>query len=192
MWILFILSILSTAIIIERIVYFFKVEKGLSANFEQKIIENVTKCDINGAMKICESQNNTVARSVHCFLRRCNRNGDYHHFTALIKEIGIKTIAPLEKRLYILAIIGGIAPMLGLLGTVTGMIQAFRNLATLGAGDPSIVADGISKALITTAGGLTIAIPALVAYNLFNKKIEDIEGELDKVTTNIINVMRHN
>ena len=192
MWILFILSIVSTAIIIERLVYFFRVEKGLSANFENDVVESVTESNIEKAMFLCERQNNTVGRSVHCFLRRCNKNGDFHHFDQLIKEIGIKTIGPLEKRLFILAIIGSVAPMLGLLGTVTGMIQAFRNLATLGAGDPSIVADGISKALITTAGGLTVAIPALVAYNLFNKKIEDIEGELDKITTNIINVLRHN
>ena len=126
MWILFILSIVSTAIIIERLVYFFRVEKGLSANFENDVVESVTESNIEKAMFLCERQNNTVGRSVHCFLRRCNKNGDFHHFDQLIKEIGIKTIGPLEKRLFILAIIGSVAPMLGLLGTVTGMIQAFR------------------------------------------------------------------
>ena len=123
---------------------------------------------------------------------RCNKNGDFHHFDQLVKEIGMEEISPLEKRLHILGIIGYIAPMIGLLGTVTGMIDAFRNLSTFGAGDPSLVADGISKALLTTAAGLSIAIPAIVVYNLLNKKIEEIEEDIDKITTNIINIIRKN
>lgn len=99
-------------------------------------------------------------------------------------------ISPLEKRLHILGIIAHVAPMLGLLGTVTGMIDAFKDLSKFGAGDPTIVADSISKALITTAAGLSIAIPALVVYNLLNKRIEEIEEEIDKITTNVINIVR--
>ena len=63
-------------------------------------------------------------------------------------------------------------------------------LLNFGAGDPTIVADSISKALITTAAGLSIAIPALVVYNLLNKRIEEIEEEIDKITTNVINIVR--
>ncbi|WP_300357337.1 MotA/TolQ/ExbB proton channel family protein [Fusobacterium sp.] len=190
MWILFGLSIVSTAIIIERVVFFFKREKGLSKDFKSNLIMSVSSNDMGRAVEICTKEKNTVGDTVKCFLLRCDRNGDFHHFDQLVKEIGMEEIGPLEKRLHFLAIIGYIAPMIGLLGTVTGMIDAFRNLSTFGAGDPSLVADGISKALLTTAAGLSIAIPAIVVYNLLNKKIEEIEEDIDKVTTNIINIIR--
>ena len=74
--------------------------------------------------------------------------------------------------------------------TVVEIIDAFKDLSQFGAGDPTLVADSISKALITTAAGLSIAIPALVVYNLLTKKIEEIEEEIDKITTNVINIVR--
>ena len=192
MWILFGLSICSTAIIIERLVFFFRKEKSLSKDFKSNIILSVSSDDMCRALEICEREKNTVGCTVKCFLTRCNKNGDFHHFDQLVKEIGLEEISPLEERLHLLAIIGYIAPMIGLLGTVTGMIDAFRNLSTFGAGDPSLVADGISKALLTTAAGLSIAIPAIVVYNLLNKKIEETEANIDKITTNIINIIRKN
>lgn len=70
--------------------------------------------------------------------------------------------------------------MVGLLGTVTGMIKAFKNLASFGAGDPTIVAAGISEALITTASGLFIAIPTIFAYNIFTKKLKMLRETLIK------------
>ena len=192
MWILFGLSIVSTAIILERLVFFFRKEKSLSKDFKSNIILSVSSDDMCRAIEICDREKNTVGCTVKCFLTRCNKNGDFHHFDQLIKEIGMEEIGPLEKRLHLLAIIGYIAPMIGLLGTVTGMIDACRNLSTFGAGDPTLVADGISKALLTTAAGLSIAIPAIVVYNLLNKKIEEIEEDIDKVTTNVINIIRQN
>ena len=192
MWILFGLSIISMGIILERGVFFFRREKKLSEDFKSNIIMAVSSDNMEKAIEICLNEKNTVGETVKSFLIRCNKNGDFHHFDQLVKEIGMEEISPLEKRLHILGIIGYIAPMIGLLGTVTGMIDAFRNLSTFGAGDPSLVADGISKALLTTAAGLSIAIPAIVVYNLLNKKIEEIEEDIDKITTNIINIIRKN
>lgn len=192
MWILFGLSIISMGIILERGVFFFRREKKLSKDFKSNIIMAVSSDNMEKAIEICLNEKNTVGETVKSFLIRCNKNGDFHHFDQLVKEIGMEEISPLEKRLHILGIIGYIAPMIGLLGTVTGMIDAFRNLSTFGAGDPSLVADGISKALLTTAAGLSIAIPAIVVYNLLNKKIEEIEEDIDKITTNIINIIRKN
>lgn len=195
MWILFLLSIISTAIIIERVIFFWRREKNLSKDFKTNIIMCVSSNDMERAVKICTREKNSVGDTVKCFLMRCNKNGDFHHFDQLVKEIGLEEISLLEERLHLLAIIGYIAPMIGLLGTVTGMIDAFRNLSTFGAGDPTLVADGISKALLTTAAGLSIAIPAIVVYNLLNKKIEETEEteeNIDKITTNIINMIRQN
>jgi len=80
--------------------------------------------------------------------------------------------------------------MLGLLGTVTGMIRAFTNISKYGAGDAAIVADGIAEALLTTAAGLMIAIPVIVIYNYLNRRLEKMENEIDDVVTNIINIFR--
>lgn len=190
MWVLFGMSILALTIILERIFFFFRREKIQNKNFKTDLIRAVASNDMCSAMNLCDREKNSVGCTVRSFLCRCDREGDFHHFDQLVKEISIDEIGCLEKRLHLLGIIGYIAPMIGLLGTVTGMIEAFRNLATFGAGDPSLVAAGISKALITTAGGLSIAIPTIIAYNLFNKKIEEIEGDIDKVTTNLINILR--
>jgi biopolymer transport protein ExbB len=190
MWVLFAMSILALTIILERVFFFFRRERVQNKNFTTDIIKAVASDDMNYAVTLCDKEKNSVGCTVKAFLCRCDREGDFHHFDQLVKEISIDEIGCLERRLHLLGIIGYIAPMIGLLGTVTGMIEAFRNLATFGAGDPTLVAAGISKALITTAGGLSIAIPTIIAYNLFNKKIEEIEGDIDKITTNLINILR--
>ncbi|WP_291258855.1 MotA/TolQ/ExbB proton channel family protein [Fusobacterium sp.] len=190
MWVLFSMSIVALTIILERLCFFFRREKIQNKNFINEIITAVGSDDMCCAINLCDREKNSVGCTVKSFLCRCDREGDFHHFDQLVKEISIDQIGYLEKRLHLLGIIGYIAPMIGLLGTVTGMIEAFRNLATFGAGDPTLVAAGISKALITTAGGLSIAIPTIIAYNLFNKKIEEIEVDIDKVTTNLINILR--
>ena len=132
---------------------------------------------------------NSVGYVVKGFLTRCEKNMDFHYYDQLLKEIAFDEISSLERRLHLLGLIGNMATMVGLLGTVTGMIKAFKNLATFGAGDPTIVAGGISEALITTASGLIIAIPTIFAYNIFSKKIENAEGDIDKITTIIINIL---
>ena len=194
MWILFILSLNSTTVIIERLFFFFKKEKAMNRNFRKEVILAVSNRDMCRIIEICDKERNSVGCTVKKFLCRCNicdtNLKDFHQFDQIIKEIEMDEISPLEKRLHILGIIAHVAPMLGLLGTVTGMIDAFKDLSKFGAGDPTIVADSISKALITTAAGLSIAIPALVVYNLLNKRIEEIEEEIDKITTNVINIVR--
>ncbi|MGO3801589.1 MAG: MotA/TolQ/ExbB proton channel family protein [Fusobacterium sp.] len=190
MWVLFGLSVLSLTIILERIFYFFFREKYLKKTFKSEIIYAVSNKRMEVANKLCDMEKNTIGATVKEFLIRFDENGDFYHFDQLVKEIAMERISLLEKRLYILGIIGYIAPMIGLLGTVTGMIHVFRNLATYGAGDPAVVANGISQALLTTAAGLSIAIPAIVVYNFLNKRIEQVEEDIDKITTNLINVIR--
>lgn len=192
MWILFVFSIISLTIIIERWAYFSMKEKKISRNFKKDIISAVSDQNMEKAFLTCDKEKNTVSQVVREFLARCDRSDDAQHFDQLVKEIVLERIESLEKHLYILGIIGYVSPMLGLLGTVTGMIKAFGSIASQGIGNPAIVADGISQALFTTAAGLTIAIPAIVMYNLFNKRIEKVEAHTDKILTSIINVIRAN
>ena len=100
----------------------------------------------------------------------------------------MEQIENLERRLSILGIVSYISPMAGLLGTVLGMIKSFKAIALQGTGDPNVVANGISEALITTAAGLLIAIPAIIAYNTFNRKVDKIMLEIEKTSTALINI----
>ena len=192
MCILFVISIISMGIILERIAYFFMKEKKISNSFKDKLIKEISNNNFDKAAQLCDGEKNTISDIIKEFLLRFNSQGDIHHFNQLVKEIVLEKVEVLENRLYILGIIGYVAPMLGLLGTVTGMIQSFKSLASQGVGDPAIVASGISKALFTTAAGLSIAIPAIVMFNFFNKRIEKIETDTDKMLTGIINLIRTN
>lgn len=189
MWILLLMSITALTIILDRAYFFFKRERNHNKNFERDVIKEVQNGNIDKAISICDKEKNSVGYVVKGFLSRCERNGDFHYYDQLLKEIAFDEMSSLENRLHLLGLIGNTATMVGLLGTVTGMIKAFKNLATFGAGDPTVVAAGISEALITTASGLFIAIPTIFAYNIFSKKIENAEGSIDKITTIIINTL---
>lgn len=190
MWILFAMSILSLTIILERACFFTRRERFHNKNFASDLMEDVSEGHIENAIVLCDAEQNSIGCTIGSFLQRYDKDGDSYHFDQLVTEIGIENISALERHLYILSIIGYTAPMIGLLGTVTGMIEAFQNLASLGAGDATVVASGISQALVTTAGGLIVAIPTIIAYNLFTRKIEITESEIDRISKNLINVLR--
>ena len=130
------------------------------------------------------------SNAVKKFLEKAEKGMEVQDYEFILKEITIQETSPYESRLNLLASVISISPMLGLLGTVTGMIRAFTNISKYGAGDAAIVADGIAEALLTTAAGLMIAIPVIVVYNYLNRRLEKMENEIDDVVTNIINIFR--
>ena len=92
----------------------------------------------------------------------------------------------LERNLGVLGTMGNIAPFIGLFGTVVGIIKAFRDLALSGSGGPTVVAKGIAEALVATAGGLAVAIPAVIIYNYFMRKTKVIASELEIFSARLI------
>ncbi|WP_294703240.1 MotA/TolQ/ExbB proton channel family protein [uncultured Fusobacterium sp.] len=192
MWLLGALSILGLGTILERTAYFLKNERDLKSNFKDEIIRLVRKGEEEDAIKLCERTNNSVSRTVKSILLAYRYENDlYESKEKLMKEKALEQIENLEKRLSILGIVSYISPMAGLLGTVLGMIKSFKAIALQGAGDPNVVANGISEALITTAAGLLIAIPAIIAYNLFNRKADKIMMEIEKTSTALINIKKN-
>lgn len=189
-WVLFVMSIIVVSIVVEKLIYLFKTEKKYHRNFKREIITLISNNDIPLAIKKAESEKNTIGRTINEFLIRMNTEGDVHHFETLSKEIEYRELEGIERHLHVIGIISAVAPMIGLLGTVTGMIEAFNQMAVQGAGDPQLIAGGISKALITTAAGLIVAIPSMVTYNLLTTKANQISEEIDKIITNILNVIR--
>ena len=190
LWILVIISIGAFAVVLERIVFFARNEKNVGNNFRDEILSLVANKKIDEAIALCDTKKSCVASAVKKFLQKAPRGIDVQDYEFILKEITIKETSPYESRLNLLASVISISPMLGLLGTVTGMIRAFTNISKYGTGDAAIVADGIAEALLTTAAGLMIAIPVIVVYNYLNRRLEKMENEIDDVVTNIINIFR--
>ena len=190
LWVLVIISIGAFAVVLERIVFFAVNEKNVGNNFKDEILSLVANKKIDEAIALCDTKKSCVASAVKKFLQKAPRGIDVQDYEFILKEITIKETSPYESRLNLLASVISISPMLGLLGTVTGMIRAFTNISKYGTGDAAIVADGIAEALLTTAAGLMIAIPVIVVYNYLNRRLEKMENEIDDVVTNIINIFR--
>lgn len=136
-------------------------------NFEQKLAAK----DYQGAYDQARNDDSFVARVLAAGLSKLNRG--YEEAIEGMQEVGEDENMALEHRLSYLALIGSIAPMLGLMGTVHGMIMSFQEIAESAGGtpDPKKLADGISTALFTTLEGLVIAIPALIAYSLLRNRV---------------------
>ncbi len=106
-----------------------------------------------------------------------------------IEETGRQVVHELERYLNTLGTIASITPLLGLLGTVIGMIKVFSAIMTHGVGNPSVLAGGISEALITTAGGLMVAIPTLIFYRYFRGKVDALVLKMEEEALKIVDVM---
>jgi biopolymer transport protein ExbB len=106
-----------------------------------------------------------------------------------IQEAAGQVIHSLERFLAVLGTIANIAPLLGLLGTVLGMIQVFADIMLLGTGNASQLAGGISQALVTTAAGLTVAIPAMVSHRYFERRVDSLVVQLEAQSTKLVDAM---
>lgn len=163
-------SVIGLAIFIDRIV---RIRKAAGANsaFLQQIRGNIRVGKIEEALEICRSNRSPIAAVFAAGLRRV---GDGEAATRqAIEDAGRKEIAELERHLSGLATIAGGAPLLGFLGTVLGMIQAFQTVERLGGNvNASVLAGGIWEALLTTAAGLAVATPAFFAHNFLHDRIQ--------------------
>ena len=115
-----------------------------------------------------------------------NTGADVETLELKMNEAVLKEIPEIENSLTLLKIIAAVAPLLGLLGTVTGMIITFQSITIFGAGDPKTMASGISSALITTVLGLIVAIPTLLAHTIVNGKAKGVIHVLEEQAAGIV------
>ena len=106
-----------------------------------------------------------------------------------IEETGRQVVLDLERYLNTLGTIASVTPLLGLLGTVIGMIKVFAAITTQGVGNPTVLAGGISEALITTAAGLLVAIPSLIFYRYFRGKVNELVLKMEEEAMKVVDVM---
>jgi biopolymer transport protein ExbB len=177
MWPLLILSVLALAVIIERFVALRRAKINVN-EFLSKIRKAlIVNRSIREAIKVCEQYRGPVASIMKAGLLKYGHPKEDIEKT--IENAALFEMARLERFLVFLATVANVAPLIGFFGTVIGMIQSFDALAAAGLSNPGLVAEGIKVALITTAGGLAVAIPVQLAYNYFlsriNKFVRDIE-----------------
>ena len=109
----------------------------------------------------------------------------------VVEDTGRHVVHDLERYLNPLGTIAAISPLLGLLGTVSGMIRSFTAITAEGVGNPAVLAGGISEALITTAAGLTVAIPALIAYRYLRGRVDGLVVKIEKESIRFIEALLH-
>ncbi len=171
MYPLLLMLIFGIAISMERIWSLFKASIN-TRHFFAEVQEALKQRGPEGAAEVCSNTPGPVASILHAGLLRLDRGLD--HVEKAIEESGAIEMAFLEKNMVWLSTVANIAPLLGFLGTVSGMINAFEAIAQAGDVEPSIVAKGISEALITTASGLMIAIPIQALHNFFVSRIDKL------------------
>ncbi len=181
-------SVLSLAIVIERF-WSLRRQQIIPAQEVKRVETLVKKGRLSEASKICQVQpSSSYARTVLCGLEQAGKRRSI--LKEGIEEAGRQEVIIMERYLTLLGTIASITPLLGLLGTVLGMIKVFTVISSVGVGDPSILASGIGEALITTAAGLSVAIPALVFHRYFNRLIDRYVIDLERSALIVIDLIK--
>lgn len=185
MYPILLLSVLSLAIFMERL-YTLRKEKYIPSAFTKKLKELIGKAQFSDAVNLCDVQECAVGRVASQVLK--NRTRPWDQVVSIAEEAGKQEADKLSRFQETMTTIVAIAPLLGLLGTVFGMIQIFNVLSTGGIGDAQALSGGIAEALLTTAAGLSVAIPAQIFYYVIKYRSDMIIKDLEKETLEITNM----
>ncbi len=187
MWPLLVCAILSIAVMIER---FIAINKASADNevLSEQVREHLHAGRVNDALQVCEEHPGPVASLLASGIR--NRNMDSDAIERTMEELALRETPLLYRRLGMLDTIITIAPLLGLLGTVTGMIKSFHVVgSSQGLNNPNAITGGVAEALLATATGLAIAIVTLVGYNYLTEKVKEIIAEMEIRATQLMNIL---
>jgi biopolymer transport protein ExbB len=181
-------SILMIGIAIERF-YTLQRKNIINPDFLDKVRAHWNWKDIHLGLQLCNSYDNSLSRILKAGLLRFG--GKVDEVEHAIEGAGQHEASLLTSNLRVLGAVANITPMLGLLGTVFGMIKAFEVISESGTGNPSLVASGISEALVTTAAGLVVGIPALALYHYFRGRIERFVFEMEEVSLQLVEELNY-
>ena len=185
-FVLLLISILSWWIIIERGIRFFRIKTD-TREFMDKIKKLLAKKDRTGAITFCQTMPGPVSAVVLEGIKNQGQGREKVE-SAMQRELNYEA-ERLQQNLGILGSIGNVSPFIGLFGTVLGIIRAFHDLSLSSGGGPSVVANGIAEALVATAMGLFVAVPAVIAYNMYVRRIDSIETEVINASSELVDIM---
>jgi biopolymer transport protein ExbB len=176
-------SILAAAITLERL-WTLRSQRVVPEELVDKVWRWVENRTLSDKQILALQQHSPLGRVLAAGL--ANRHRDRSLMIEAIEDAGRHVAHELERYLNMLGTIAGISPLLGLLGTVTGMIRTFEAITVAGVGNPTAMASGIAEALITTAAGLIIAIPALVAFRMLRGRVDGHVIDMEKESLKLV------
>ena len=190
MWPILLCSVFALAIILEKSWYLNKIKID-TQKFLGNILDRIKRHEIKEALQTCDNTKSPIAHILKAGILKYDRTRD--QIKEAIEDASLYEIPKLEKNLSILATIAHISPLLGLLGTVTGMVRCFQTIQAKATAfhpvSPGDLAGGIWEALLTTVAGLIVAIPAFVAYNYLVSHINNFILEMEKASTELVNFL---
>lgn len=188
MWPIVLCSILVVGIAIERAMSLRR-KNIINPDFLRKVRTHWNWKDIQLGLQLCKTYDNALSRILKAGLLRFG--GKVDEIERAIEGAGQHEASLLTSNLRLLGAIANITPMLGLLGTVFGMIKAFNVISQSGTGNPGLVASGISEALITTAFGMLVGIPALALYHYFRGRIDSFVFEMEEISVQLVEELNY-
>jgi biopolymer transport protein ExbB len=179
-------SVVSVAIILER-VWTLQPGRVLPKNLTRKVWTWVSKNQLDPTHIKSLQDGSPLGELLAAGLT--NRHGDREIIKESIEDAGRHVVHELERYLNTLGTIAAVSPLLGLLGTVIGMVKVFAAITAHGIGDPTVLAGGISEALITTAAGLSVAIPSLIGYRYLRGKVDELVLQMEKEAVTLVEAL---
>lgn len=186
MWPIILCSVLSVAIILERL-WTLQSSRVVPRDLTQKVFNWVEADQLNDKMLAALERNSPLGKLLAVSLM--NRYKPRALMVERLEDTGRHVVHDLERFLNTLGTIAAVAPLMGLLGTVAGIIHAFNAITANGLGDPRTLSGGIGEALITTAAGLTVAIPSLIAYRYLRGKVERLVIGMEKEAMKLVDAI---
>jgi len=176
-------SVVGLSIVLERL-WALRRSKVIPEQFLREIGQHWSLDARDRAISVCSRYEVSMSRILRSGLFRFDST--IEEIEHAIERAGAHEVTLLSANLRILGVIGSLAPMLGLLGTVVGMIKAFNVISAAGTGNPGLVASGIAEALLTTAWGLTVGIPALAIYHAFRNRVEKFVYNMEEISIQLM------
>lgn len=187
MWLILLCSIVSVAVFLERIVYFHRASVN-AGEFLQGLSNLIRNRNFAEARVECQATSVPVTRVIHAAIVR--HRLPRSELREIVQEAGQLEVPRLERNLGILVAVGYICPLIGLLGTVTGLIQAFVQLsANNGYATLADVSGGIYESLLTTAAGLVVAIPTILAYCFLSARLNALVHDMERAGIEVVNLL---
>jgi len=187
MALLLVLSLLALGIILERL-YNLRTARILPPDLVSDIEADIHRGDLKQARYRAEEDASPLGRILASGLRNSGLSRDV--IKESVEEAGRHVVTDMSRYLTLLGTIAAVSPLLGLLGTVVGMIKVFAVITSQGVGDPSVLAGGISEALLTTAFGMTIAIPAIALHRYFNAKLDRLVVDMEQSALRVVEIIQ--
>ncbi len=187
MYVLLLCSVLSLGVIIDRLITYGRKSRVQRAQFMDRIRDQLRRKDLERAIELCRDSDAPFAKVVLVGLERAGRT-EKLMTGGMERQITVE-VGKLERLTSIVGTIGNIAVYVGLFGTVLGIIRAFHDISVAGTGGMDVVIGGVAEALITTATGLAVAVPSVVLYNYFSRRVERFVSDMELAASEVTDLI---